>query len=82
MHYTPTEVALLLRVHVSTVREWIREDALRKVVNLGSSVRPDYRVPASSINAFLDVRRVFREEDLPEVGIRACSEGELRRKAG
>ena len=46
------------------------------VVNLGSDLRPDYRIPASGINAWLSSRRVFSEP-----GIAARSTGELRRKS-
>jgi hypothetical protein len=46
------------------------------VVNIGTTEQPDYRIPASAINAWLSARRVF-----PEPGIAARTVGELRRKA-
>ena len=43
---------------------------------IGGPERPDYRLPASGINAWVAARRVF-----PEPGIAARSVGELRRKS-
>lgn len=74
--YSVAEVSLLLSLCSKTVLEKIHARELgTAVVNLGSDVRPDYRVPASGINAWLESRRVFSEP-----GIAARSVGELRRK--
>lgn len=82
LYYTPNETALLVRLDVKTVLKKLRAGEFgRTVVNLGSQVRPDYRIPASALNAWLDGRRVFFEEG-EEPGVRACSQHELRRKAG
>lgn len=76
MHYTPDEVALLLRLCRKTVLLRLREGLFGAgVVNIGSGERPDYRIPASGINAYLEQRRVFTEP-----GIAARTVGELRRK--
>jgi hypothetical protein len=75
--YSAAEVALLLSLCAKTVLERIKAGDLgADVVNLGSDARPDYRIPASGINAWLAARRVFLEP-----GIAARSTGELRRKA-
>ena len=74
--YSVAEVSLLLSLCSKTVLEKIKaRDLGTEVVNLGSELRPDYRVPASGINAWLESRRVF---SVP--GIAARSVGELRRK--
>ena len=74
--YSVAEVSLLLSLCTKTVLEKIKaRDLGEDVVNLGSELRPDYRVPASGINAWLDSRRIFSEP-----GIAARSTGELRRK--
>ena len=76
--YSVHETALLLSLCSKTVIEKLKARAFGEaVVNLGSDLRPDYRIPASGINAWLDSRRVFSE-----IGISARSTGELRRKAG
>ncbi len=76
--YSVAETALLLSMCSQTV---ITKLKLREfgndVVNLASEQRPEYRIPASGINAWLAERRVFAEP-----GIAARSPGELRRKAG
>ena len=77
MHYSVAEAALLLRCCTKTILEKLRGGELgTEVVNLGSKERPDYRIPASGLSAFLERRRVFREP-----GIAARSIGELRRKS-
>ena len=77
MYYTVGEVSLLLRLHERTVRERIHAREFGAgVVNLGGE-RADYRIPASGINAYLDRRRIFVED---EPGIVGRSIGELRRK--
>jgi len=75
--YSVAETALLLSLCTKTVIEKLKaRDLGSDVVNLGSELRPDYRIPASGINAWLESRRVFLEP-----GIAARSTGELRRKA-
>ena len=77
-YYSPAEVSLLLSLCTKTVIEKLKAgDFGEQVVNLGSELRPDYRIPASGMNAWLERRRVFTEP-----GIAARSAGELRRKAG
>jgi len=79
MHYTIDEAALLLRLHRKTVIErLLRGDYGREVNNQGTEQRPDYRIPASGLNADLARRRVFLEST--DLGIPARSPGELRRK--
>jgi len=75
--YSVAETALLLSLCTKTVIAKLKARELgEEVVNLGSEARPDYRIPASGINAWLAARRVFSE-----IGIAARSTGELRRKA-
>lgn len=75
--YTVAEVALLLSVCTKSVLRKIRAREFGEaIVNLGGAERPDYRVPASGLNAYLEAHRVFSEP-----GIAARSVGELRRKS-
>jgi len=75
--YSIAETALLLSLSDKTIRRRLESGELGvEVVNLGSASAPDYRIPASGINAWLAARRVFLEP-----GITARSVGELRRKA-
>jgi len=75
--YSVAELTLLLSMCAKTLLERIKAGDLgADVVNLGTDQRPDYRVPASGVNAWLAARRVFLEP-----GIAARSTGELRRKA-
>ena len=75
--YSVAETALLLSLCTKTIIERLKAGDLGSaVVNLGSPERPDYRIPASGINAWLEASRVFSEP-----GIAARSVGELRRKA-
>jgi hypothetical protein len=75
--YSVTETALLLSLSTDTILRRLKAGELgTDVVNLGSDEAPDYRIPASGINAWLESRRVFLEP-----GITARSVGELRRKA-
>jgi hypothetical protein len=74
--YSVPETALLLATCTKTVIRKLKAGELGTgVVNIGNPDHPDYRIPASSINAWLDSRRVFTEP-----GIAARSMGELRRK--
>ena len=74
--YSVQESALLLSLGDKTVVAKMKAgDFGTGVVNLGSVLRPDYRIPASGLNAYLDARRV-----LPQIGIAARTTGELRRK--
>lgn len=78
-YYSVSECALLLSCSEKTVvRKLKAGDFGQSVVNLGSKERPDYRMPASGVNEYLDRRRVFTER---EPGIAARTEGELRRKS-
>ena len=75
--YSIQETCLLLSISGDTVMRRMRAGELgTDVVNIGSDARPDYRIPASGINAWLAARRVCLEP-----GITARSVGELRRKA-
>lgn len=75
--YSVEETALLLSLCTKTVLRQLKARELGdEVVNLGSEERPDYRIPASGINAWLNRRRVFSE-----LGIAARTPGELRRKS-
>jgi hypothetical protein len=74
--YSVQEIALLLSMSPKWVIGKLNEKAFGTgVKNLGSDRAPDYRVPASGINAFLETCAVFSEP-----GIAARSTGELRRK--
>ncbi len=78
--YSVAETALLLSLCTKTVIEKLKARSFGvEVVNLGSEARPDYRIPASGINAWLESRRVFSFSQ--DAGIAARSTGELRRKA-
>lgn len=75
--YSVAETALLLSLCTKTVIQRLTERQFGEdVVNLGTSERPDYRIPASGINGYLAGRRVFSE-----LGIAARTTGELRRKS-
>lgn len=77
-YYSVEETSLLLGLHEKTVLKRLKaRDFGDQVANLGSDERPDYRIPASGLNGYLDSRRVFSEG----LGIAARSVGELRRKA-
>lgn len=79
-YYSVAEACLLLSLCSKTVLERLKARELGEdVVNLGSEQRPDYRIPASGLNAWLDRRRVFSETSFPN-GIAARTPGELRRK--
>jgi len=76
MHYTPAEVALLLRLCTKTVIQKMKSKEFgERIANVGSEERPDYRIPAEGINAYLERRKVFTEP-----GVAARTTGELRRK--
>ena len=75
-YYSVQETALLLSVCEATVLRRIKSGDFGAVINLSGPERPDYRLPASGINAWVAARRVF-----PEPGIAARSVGELRRKS-
>lgn len=80
-YYSVGELALLLAVCKKTVLRRIEAQEFgNQVVNLGASdERPDYRVPASGVNGYLERRRLFSEGSEP--GVAARSVGELRRKS-
>lgn len=76
MYYSVSSVSLLVELHPKTVVEKMKLGEFGQgVVNVGGEQRPDYRIPASGINGWLESRRVFAEQ--PVV---ARSVGELRRK--
>lgn len=76
-YYSVSETALLLSIHTNTVKTHLHAGNFGgECVNIASDARPDYRIPASGINAWLERRRV-----LTEPGIAARTVGELRRKA-
>lgn len=79
-YYTVSDVALLLSIHNDTVVVRMKAGEFgEQCANLAvGDARPDYRIPASGINAYLDRRRVFVA---PPEGISARTTGELRRKA-
>lgn len=74
--YSAAETCLLLSSRATVMRRLKAGGLGTDVVNLGSHEAPDYRIPASGINAWLESRRVFLEP-----GIMARGVGELRRKA-
>ena len=74
--YSVTETALLLSLSSGTVIEKLKARAFGDgVINLAGAARPEYRIPASGINAWAESCRVF-----PDVGVSARTLGELRRK--
>lgn len=78
LYYSIAELAMLLRLDAKTIRRRMAaRDFGAGVVNLGSEERPDYRIPVSGVNAWLDGRRLFHEPQ----GVAARTVGELRRKA-
>jgi len=78
MFYTVQATSLLLGLCDKTVCAKLKAGEFGvDVVNLGTELRPDYRVPASGINGYLKGRRLFSES----AGVSARSVGELRRKA-
>lgn len=75
-YYTVPEASLLLGLCTKTVwRKLKAKEFGDQVVNLGSVERPEYRIPASGLNEYLNRHRVFSEP-----GVAARSVGELRRK--
>ena len=78
--YSVADCALLLSLCPKTVIVKLKAREFGDaVVNLGSELRPDYRVPASGLNGYLETRRLFRRVNL-QVGVSARTAGELRRK--
>lgn len=78
-YYSVNELAVLWSYSEKTIIKRIKAKELGdNVVNLGTETHPDYRVPASAANAYLQARRIFSDD---EFGIKARSVGELRRKA-
>lgn len=75
-YYSISEIALLWSCCSKTVLRLLKAREFGEApMNLGSEERPDYRIPASAVNACAARRAVFTEP-----GIVARSEGELRRK--
>ena len=56
---TVNQVAAQLQVNVQTVRRWLRDGEL---IGIPIGGRTGWRVPASEVAAFLDRRRLAREE--------------------
>ena len=56
-HYRPAEAAKILSVHPETVLRWLRAGDLAPVVYISPR---DIRIPAGSINTFLEQRTVRR----------------------
>ena len=54
-HLSPQEIAAQLKVHVNTVWLLIKRGKLRRARKLG---RRSWRVPVSSVNAYLETRQV------------------------
>lgn len=71
MHYTVPEICLLIRKAANYVRRKI------KAGDFGTAffIDGDYIVPASGVNAFLQRHKLGSA-----LGVKARSEGELRRK--
>lgn len=87
-YYSVRLAAERLGLHERTVVIKLKARAFGNgVVNLSSTAAPDYRIPASGLNAFLNARRIFlpdcnaQSEPKPELPIAARTIGELRRKA-
>src|SRR4051812_28939553 len=82
-YYSVEEAMFLLGYTCSKtiIRKIKAGDFGSDVVDLGEN-QPDYRIPASGLNAFLDRRRLFSESDSSntDMGISARTIGELRRK--
>jgi hypothetical protein len=77
-YYSVTEVGWLLSFSPGWVRKTFCEAAdgpLRGVVKIGD----DFRIPASTINEFIDARRL-RAPKAEDLGVSARSETELKRK--
>lgn len=76
-YYTISDTSCFLALHPKTVTERMKAGALGPdCVNLGSPAAPDYRIPASGINCYLDASRLAWEPG----GIPARNIAELRRK--
>lgn len=75
--YSPGEIGFLVTLTAETIVKKLKagEFGREQIVNLGSAERPDYRIAASVVNAWLASRNVFTEP-----GVAARSTGELRRK--
>jgi len=71
MHYTAAEIALLIRKCSRYVRDKMKEGAFGPNVFF---IDGEYVAPASAVNAFIDQHRLIAP------GVKARSEGELRRK--
>lgn len=50
---TPTEVAKILRVHVRTIHRYLKAGKL-----LGYGMETNYRIPKSSVDKFLEDRKL------------------------
>lgn len=80
LFYTVQQAGLLLAFCDKTIIAKLKAREFGDaVVNLGSEERPDYRIPASGINGYLEARRLFSESSRLEP-IAARTTGELRRK--
>lgn len=82
-YYSIEEARFLLgfKCNKTVIEKLKAQEFGAEVVNLGSAKKPDYRIPASGLNFYLDRRRLFTESDsTAETGIVARTVGELRRK--
>ena len=62
-YYSPRELAKLLSLSLWTIRRDIRAREFgAEVCNMGSERAPDYRVPASGVELYLERRRLFLEK--------------------
>lgn len=76
MHYSVAEVAFLLRLCEKTVLRKLHDREFGEgVINVGGFERPDYRIPASGVNAYVDKHKIFAE-----LGIAARSAEDLRQR--
>jgi hypothetical protein len=79
-YYTHRQIAVLIG---NRSARWVLDEI--KAGNFGARVvvdAGDYLVPVSDVNAFLEKRRLFRDDKQELEPITARTEGELRRKLG
>ena len=84
--YSPAELKSKVKLCTKTIIAKLKAREFGpNVVNLGTEQRPDYRVAASGMNAWLKRRALFSDAEpaveIVDFGVPARTEGELRRKA-
>ncbi len=82
-YYSPAELALLSSLCAKVIIQKMKAGEFGDGwFNAGSDKRPDYRIPASGFNGWVDRRRGIFSELSGEYppGIAARTPGELRRK--